>query len=137
MPIFFRYIPEKSLVIFTHEGHVTDEEFSAAYQTFFKDPRFDQFSNYLVDLRRVDSTSRSPEALFELARFILKNFGNNSIKLNIAVVAPKNISFNLARMYEVFSSSVPWHFKVFQEMSAALSWLDIPENTVDGIEPGR
>ena len=131
MPIIFRYIPEMKLVTFVHEGHVTDEEFASSYQAFFEDPRFDRFCKYLVDLRRGDSTSRSPEALLNLARFILQKYGDNPIEINIAVVAPQNLSFDLARTYEVFSCAVPWHFQVFREMSQALEWLDIPETIID------
>ncbi len=134
MPISFRYNSELKLVIFIHEGRVTDEKFTSSYQAFFKDPKFDQYCNYLVDLRMADSTSRNPKVLLELAEFVQRNFGNTSVEINIAVVAPQAVSYNLALMYEIFSSTVSWRFNIFHEILPALDWLGVPSNLADSLE---
>jgi hypothetical protein len=136
MPIIFRYVPDLKLVVFVHEGQVADEEFSSSYQSFFDRPGLDRFCNYLVDLRHADSAPRSSEALRRLARYILEKHGNSPVEINIAVVAPQNVSFGLARMFEVFSCGVPWRFNVFRETKPALEWLDIPESIIDQMQPG-
>ena len=135
MPIEFRYNSDVKMVAFIHEGQVTDEEFLSTYQAFFKDPKFDLYCNYLVDLRNADSTSRNPKVLLELAEFVQGNFDKTSAKINIAVVAPQADSYNLAVMYEIFSSTMSWHFNIFYEILSALDWLGIPLNLADSLEP--
>lgn len=134
MPISCRYKPEMKLVIFAHEGHVTDEEFLSFYRIYFEDPKFEDYCNYLVDLRLADSTSRKPEALLHLAAFLKQNYEDHSVEINIAVVAPQDLSFDLARAYEVYSCALPWHFQVFDKMMPALNWLGVTESIAGDIE---
>lgn len=129
MPISCRYKPEAKMVIFVHEGFVTDDEFLSFYRTFFEDPKFEAYGNYLVDLRLADSTSRKPEALLHLAAFLKQNYEDHSMELNIAVVAPQDLSFDLARAYEVYSCALPWHFQVFNNLAPALDWLGVTEES--------
>ena len=131
MAISYRVFPEIKMVIFVHEGHVPDEEFLSFYRTFHADPKFLEYGKYLVDLRRADSASRSPQALLDLAGWLRQHYENPATEMNIAVVAPKSRSFNLARLYEVFSCAFPWHFEVFGEMVPALHWLDVPQDLVE------
>jgi hypothetical protein len=131
MPISCRYKPEMKLVIFVHKGHVTDEEFLSFYRAFFKDQKFENYCKYLVDLRQADSTRRKTEALFNLAIFLKNHYQDLSIEMCIAVVAPQDLSFDLARTYEVLSSTLPWQFQVFEKMIPALDWLGVSENQVD------
>ena len=133
MSIEFRYNPDVKLVVFIHEGRVADEEFLSSYQAFFKEPKFDRYCNYLVDLRKADSTSRNPKVLLELSEFVQRNFGKTSEKINIAVVAPQADSYNLAVMYEIFSSTMSWHFNIFYEILSALDWLGIPLHLADSL----
>ena len=128
MPISCHYKPELKMVVFVHKGHVADEEFLSFYKAFFKDAKFENYCKYLVDLRQADSTHRKTEALFNLAAFLKKNYQDLSIEICIAVVAPQDLSFDLARTYEVISSTLPWQFQVFEKMILALDWLGVPEN---------
>lgn len=52
----------------------------------------------------------------------------------IAVIAPKDLSFGMARMFEAFSDTVPFNFGVFREIDAALAWLGVPENLLEDLE---
>jgi hypothetical protein len=134
MPITCDLMPDAGLAIFIHVGVVPDDEFLSSYRGFLEDPNFDNSFNLLVDLRRTCSSSRSTRALRALAEFIRGVYTDNTTRPKVAVVAPKDLSFGLARMYEVFSDSVLWDFAVFRAPDTALAWLRVPENLMEDLE---
>jgi len=134
MPIKSQIKPQQRLVIMSHVGSVPDREFLYSYKALFDDARYDKSFNMLIDLRRADSSARSPNTLRDFAAFVRQQFGDAELGPKVAVVAPEDISFGLARMYEAFSDSVPWEFMVFRDATAAVSWLGLPEKIVDDIE---
>ena len=134
MPITYRLRSDEKLVILIHQGIVTDEEFLSFYRTLYEDNRFDKSFDLLVDLRQTESASRSAEALSEFAEFIRNLFSNTNAGPKVAVVAPKDISFGLARMYEALSGDVPFEFAVFRTSDEALSWLGMSGNLIDDLD---
>ncbi len=48
-------------------------------------------------------------------------------------MAPEDLTFGLARMYEAYAHSVPWEFKVFRAMDPALAWLGLPGSLLNEI----
>ena len=120
--------PEGNVAIFVHTGRVADDEFLTCYKSFFEGDAFKPPMNILVDLRETNSSSRSPEALLRFAEFVRAKPADSTASIKVAVVAPKDLSFGLARMYEILSDSVHWNFVVFRAMDAALAWLGLPED---------
>jgi len=111
-----------------HTGRVPDDEFLAFYNSFFESNTFKPPMNLLVDLRETNSSSRSPEALLHFAESVEVKLADISANTRVAVVAPKDLSFGLARMYEILAGSVQWNFVVFRAMDAAFAWLGLPED---------
>lgn len=134
MPIKSRINPEQKLVIVRHVGSVPDGEFLTSYKALFQDARYDKSFNILIDLRRADSSARSPNTLRDFASFVQQQFAAAESGPKVAVVAPDDISFGMARMYEALSDSVPWEFKVFRDAAAAVSWLGLPEKIVGDLD---
>jgi hypothetical protein len=130
MPIEFRAIPEHKLIIMTHEGPVSDEEFLESYRSYYESDRFDPTASMLVDLRRADSALRTPETLEHFAQFVGTKLAGAPARPKVAVVAPADVSFGLARMYEAFASSIEWDFVVFRALDAALAWLGVPDSVL-------
>jgi hypothetical protein len=129
MPIESHVMPEYNMAIIAHTGRATDDEFLAFYKAFFESDSFKPPMNLLVDLRETNSSSRSPEALLSFAKVVEVKLAQVTASTKVAVVAPKDLSFALARLYEVLSDSVHWEFVVFRAMNAALAWLGLPEDT--------
>jgi hypothetical protein len=134
MPITYRLRSDEKLVILVHRGIVTDEEFLSFYRTLYEENRFDNSLDLLVDLRQTESASRSAGALSEFAEFIRNHFSSTTAGPKVAVVAPKDISFGLARMYEAMSGDVPFEFAVFRTSGEALSWLGMSESLIDDLD---
>ena len=120
--------PEHNLVVFVQTGRVPDDQFLNFYKSFFESDAFDLPLNILVDLRETSSSSRSPETLLRFAELAEKKLADVDNRTKVAVVAPRDTSFGLARMYEILSGPVDWDFVVFRATAAALAWLGLPEN---------
>jgi len=123
--------PEHSLAIMVHRGTTPDDEFLAFYKSLYKTDSVDTSTNLFVDLRNADSRQRSTEVLHQCAEFIQVALADATPPPKVAVVAPKDLSFGLARMYEAFADSVPWDFVVFRDVDAALAWLGLPGDLMD------
>ena len=126
MPITCRFIPDHSLAVFTHVGDVSDEEFFTSYHQYLADPAFDKSGNLLIDLRTTTSTLRGTDALRKMADYMRGKLADVHTRPKVAVLAPNDLSFGLARMYEVFSDSIEWEFTVFRALDAALAWIGAP-----------
>ena len=131
MPITLNTRPEHNLIIFTHTGEISDDDFLEFYQRHFKDETFNPSTKLLVDLREADSRPRNPDTLRRFAAFVMEHMDNPSTPPRVAVVAPKSLTYGLARMYQSYAEPVPWDFVVFRAIDAALAWLDVPEDTID------
>ena len=121
-------------MIFVHAGVVTDDEFLSFYKALCEDNRFDKSFNMLVDLRQTESVERSAAALHGFAHFVQQQYRNTTARPKVAVVAPGDVSFGLARMYEFFSNTAPFDFVVFRAVDAALAWLGVPDTLLDNLE---
>jgi len=128
MPIAIETRPAENLIVLVHTGLVPDDEFLAFYRRLYESDDFDPAMNQLVDLREADSGPRSPEALRQFASFVRTRLNDLPSRPKVAVVAPKALSFGLARMYEAHADAVPWDFTVFRSLDAALAWLGVPED---------
>jgi hypothetical protein len=131
MPIILDDRPEYNLFIFTHKGEIPDSEFLEFYSRFFKGDTFDQARRLLIDLREADSKPRNPGTLHQFAIFVREHLKGSPTRPKVAVVAPKSLSFGLARMYQSYSDSVPWEYVVFKTIDVALAWLDVPEDLIN------
>lgn len=131
MSIEFRTRPDYNLGVLVHVGSTPDDEFLAFYKSFFESDAFDPSMNLLVDLREADSSTRSSEILQRFAEFVRMTLKDATTNTKVAVVAPRDLTFGLARMYEVFTDPVPWNFVVFRAMDAALAWLGLPEDVMN------
>ena len=134
MPITFHFFPSENLVLCVHTGTVDNGEFIASYKALYEDDRFDKSLNLLVDLEQTDSSKRSSAVLQEFADFVQTQYRDASIRPKVAVIAPKAVSFGLARMTEAFSHLVPWEFMVFSSKDDALEWLCVQDDLTHDLD---
>jgi hypothetical protein len=120
--------PEHNLAVLVHVGRIPDDEFLAFYKSLYEGDALHPSTNLLVDLRQADSRPRSSMVLRHLAEFMQATYTDVTTRPKVAVVAPKDLSFGLAKMYGAFADSVPWDFVAFRAMDAALAWLGLPED---------
>jgi len=133
MPITFHFKPEANLMICVHTGSVLDDEFIIYYKSMVESDMFATATNFLIDLRQTDSSPRSGDVLRQFADFMKLTLTDSRTSPKVAVVAPKDLSFGFARMYEFFADSIPWDFVVFRSVDTALAWLRAPEDLMDDL----
>lgn len=130
MPISFHFKPEYNVVICRHVGTIDDQEFINSYHSLFEGDSFDPAMDLVVDLRQADSSKRSQEAIQEFAKYLKDWMQKTEKRSRVAVIAPRDVSFGLARMYEAYAEPAHREFTVFREENAALEWLGIPEDAL-------
>jgi len=130
MPITLQNRPGHNIYFISHEGEVSDNEFLTFYFQFLQSDGFDASKNMLIDLREADSSPRSANTLRQFAVFVKDQLNDLKTQPKVAVVAPRSLSFGLARMYQSFALTVPWDFLVFRAIDAALVWLGVPEDII-------
>jgi len=135
MSIELHLRPDHHLAILIHIGTIPDDEFLSFYESLYENKSFNPTMDQLIDLRQADSEPRSPDVLRQFSEYVRTAFQDITKRPKIAVVAPKDLSFGLARMYQAFASSVPWEFMVFRAMGAALAWLGLPEDLMERSNP--
>lgn len=119
-----RFEPEKSLTIFTVSGAVSADEFSRAIEEFYeKGPvtnkvLFDLTDSFLDQLRSEEILGISRKS---------RHIPEQRVGGKTAIVAPSDLAFGLARMYEFSSdpADIPFVIKVFRTMEEARKWLEI------------
>jgi len=112
------------------EGIVDDEELVDAYAAVLADPDFDPTLNDLVDasgVRRVDVTPAGVRRLADLIRQI----DRLALPTKVAVVAPDDVAYDAARMYESFrvGQHAPAEHRVFRDLAEARRWLGLGEGS--------
>ena len=79
----------------------------------------------LVDLRYTDSSVRSSDALMKLANGMRAQTHPDGDVARTAVVAPKDVSYGLGRMFLAMTDADHNLFKIFKSFKAACAWLCI------------
>jgi hypothetical protein len=133
MPIMYHVYTEHNLIVLEHMGRIPDDEFLEFYKELYESNASIASMNHLVDLRKADSSPRSSDVLHQLADFMQSSFEGLTTGPKVAVVASKDLSFGLARMYEAFADIIPWNFIVFRDIDEALTWLDLPQDFIRGM----
>ena len=126
MPIACQVRRDDRLIIVSHSWAIPDSEFLASYARLLADEDIDKSYDVLIDLRQSDSSQRTSATLREFAELVRQHYTETTKRPKVAVVAPGDLSFGLARMYEAYSDIATMEFAVFRDIGAATSWLGAP-----------
>ena len=112
-------------------GVVTDADAIDAYERVVDDPDFDPTLDVIADMTGVARLEVTASRVRELAERRARNARLNAARPRVAIVAPSDVMFGLARMYE---SSGPRddgsrRYLVCRTMGEARAWLSLPERS--------
>jgi hypothetical protein len=111
------------LVYTVFSGDVNNADVIEHLRSLLADPRFDSSMPELVDLRGVTSVSASSEMIPASARWPL-----HSSYARRAVVAPTDLLYGLARMYQSYRDDTGQaQLQIFRTIPPALEWLGLAE----------
>ena len=120
--IRFHYDDELDARIATYSGFVDDEDLRTAYDALLASGEFDPAMDVVSDLSEVTRYDVSAEGLRELARtFAPYNAAMAGARL--AIVAPKDVIYGMARMFEILRSDAPQEIRIFRDLEEAREWI--------------
>ena len=102
-------------------GLLVLDELSDRMKKLLAHPEFDPSYDHLFDMSGV--TGADDIRTSELESFALVRIFSYSSRR--AIVAPDDLVYGFARMYEVFSRSTEDNFAIFRNEDEAMAWLEV------------
>jgi hypothetical protein len=130
MPVSYEILKDIGVIVVRHLGRTSDEEMLATYGNLINEADFDLTYPKLVDLRESGSVDRSAGALHALAGLVQKHYTGKGVKSVAAIIAPADLYYGLARMYEALTDKDVEEVRVFRDLSGAAEWLGVDEEAV-------
>ena len=131
MPITYTIHPHLGLVVTRFTGRVSDEEFVELYQRMLYDDDYVLGTNELADLRDTVDLDLSALALRRVEEITRQRYAGSDASFRTAIIAPRDQSYGVGRMYEVFAEEGPENVRVCRSEADGLAWLDLPADALD------
>ena len=122
MPIKSRIDLETGLVFHVADGILVMEELLAAFDTVASDPLFQSDMNVLWDVTGATIEGGGTDEIQALAAAIGRRLDHDG-RHKVAIAAPQDLAYGLARMYEAYAGQLPIELNVFRSREKALQWL--------------
>jgi hypothetical protein len=120
MPARYRIDPERRMILSTGTGVMTDEDLRDHQRRLRSDPAFDRSFDQLWDLQEVTLVEVTSATLRELAQ--ARSFDPGTKR---AVVAPEDVVYGMARMFQTLHDEAPEELNVFRTLEEAKDWLGL------------
>jgi hypothetical protein len=124
MPIRVNVDEKRELVEVVFAGELTRSEFAELMDHYFREP-YSTSPIGLFDLTDVTGVDVSAESVRDAARRAEQYVDSRLEGGKLALVAPRDLLFGMARMYEILRADSPVEVRVFRERDEAESWLGI------------
>jgi len=118
MPLRYHIDSGAGMLLVVGEGTIDQSERLAAMRGWLGDPEFRPGLNTLCDFSAATSTPTMAE-LHEIVSIVAAAIG----KKKLAVVAPRPVTFGVARQFQTLADTGPLDVGVFKDRRAALGWL--------------
>ena len=126
MPIRVNVDETRKLVEVVFEGELTESDIADLMDRHLRDPR-SAFPLGLFDLCGVTAMSLSSDSVRDAAGRVAEHVNSRLEGGKLAIVAPRDLLFGMARMYEILRSESPVEVRVFRQRDEAESWLGLTE----------
>ncbi len=124
MPGFYQIDEDNGLVQIVAEGKFTDSEMLDISHQLFCDKNFSIGLDQLIDLRKVTSFCVTTKGIEQLIAHERQGSGSKRYG-KLAIIAPSDIAFGTARMYQSLSSDETFMIQVFRNVGKANEWLGL------------
>lgn len=124
MPIHVRVDEAQALVEVEFAGELTDSDFIETVTRYLREP-FTTLPLGLFDLSGVTVMDVASASIREVARRAAEHVDSSLEEGKVAIVAPRDFLFGMARMYEILRDGSPVEVRVFRERGEAESWLGL------------
>ena len=126
MPI--RMIIDKTigLIRTTATGRINGDELVAYYHRLRSHPDFRSNLNEIFDLSGVEDADVAAADVRRLSG-VTEEFTRRGVAVKVAIIAPRDLEFGFARMYEMLQSQSMNDVRVFRDRADAEGWIFGPE----------
>jgi len=124
MAIIFTVNLRRNYFVSKYEGRISYAEALDKWKNFLEGKEWVPGQNEFVDLSKAQLNEVTVEDLMNLASYIEDIYIKNSIeKIKVAVYAPNDLPFGIARMYSAYADESPELVHVFRDKEEAIRWL--------------
>jgi hypothetical protein len=121
MPLRYHIDSDAGMLMIVGEGFITQPERIEAVQAWLRDPDFRPGLKTLCDFSGATSTPTMQE-LREIVALVDEHAASIG-KKKLAVIAPKPVTFGVARQFQTLADFGPLDVEVFKDRRTALGWL--------------
>ena len=125
MPIRMIIDRAAGLIRTTASGRVSGDDLVTYYHRLRAHPDFRSTLNEIFDLSEVTDAAVDAGDVRRLSE-VTEEFTRRGVTVRIAIVAPRDLEFGLARMYEMLQSQSLNDVRVFRTRADAESWIFAP-----------
>lgn len=134
MPIAAHLFSEHELLVSQFVGVITDDLLVRYYEQLLGSDGSSTDFPELVDLRRAERFAPTARAFSLIGRLVASTYEpaapTRAGRPRCAVLAPFDLAYGLARMYQMGTSSEAIDLQVFRDLRSALSWLEISDQAL-------
>jgi hypothetical protein len=120
---------ERGLARVLYEGRCTVQELAATSEALLRDPDYQHVTRQLADLSACTAFDVPAEELRDLAHHV--SVADQRAAVRLAVVAPQEVMFGMARLYAAHREPSPMEVRVFRDRAEALAWLGLDPREPD------
>jgi hypothetical protein len=124
MPINYKFFKSFNLVYAVGTGSLTDQDCTSHAYQLFHDPDFDYDYDELLDLSRVTAVDLTNDGVYMTSLEVLQH-RDLLVNAKLAIVAPTEALYGMARMYELMLSPYLRNTQVFRAVDPALDFLGL------------
>ena len=122
MSINITVYPDEGYYISKYVGTITDMEMMDVFRRFFTSDEWVPGMSELADISEADLTEITSKGLSNLADMVEKIFSQHNISMRVAVYAPHDLGYGMARVYSTHAERFETH-EVFRDLDEAKEWL--------------
>ncbi len=132
MPISIRMDPARRVRYAVATGVITDADILEGYAGVLSDPAYDPSVDQIFDGNGIERIEVTSAAIWEIAQLVARTDRAISagVRPRVAIVAPSDATFGLARMYQAYRElePSPKQYLVCRTAEEARRWLGLPED---------
>ena len=132
MPILHTINEELGVVLSSWVGDISDSDLLPSYNQLYQNENWKPGFDEIVDLRNADLSDVTSEGLERLSSTVKHITAGKCEVFKTAVIAPDDLPFGLARVYEAVSVDTPERVRVFRDLKRAFEWLEIEDPLLTG-----
>ena len=137
MPITYRIIPDRDLVVLRLSGQASAARSVAVVGEMRADPDFRAHFHTLIDMRAMTGTDQSGADFARDADALQADAERVHRPVKHAIVANTPTARAMAEMQKNFFNAVPGlSLRIFDEAEAAVAWLGLPGTADDYLASG-